>query len=250
MFSRLRLIAGNPALALVLFLTAFPALAGEPLKEETLSHAGANFRIVRIPPARLGVVWKNLQGEPFRDFSLVHDHLIAQGKTVRFLTNAGIFEMGGIPCGLHVENGVQLRAVNTSDAPGNFFLKPNGVFWIENGRANVAPTDVYLKGGHHPQLAVQSGPLLLGGGKRHPAFRENSVNKLHRNGVGVDAQGDVVFAITDRDSWVNLWDFAGLFLQLGCRDALFLDGDLSKMVVNPAQVTHSQPFGAIFVVAD
>lgn len=98
--------------------------------------------------------------------------------------------------------------------------------------------------------AVQSGPMLLIDGVRHPAFRENSVNKLHRNGVGVDAKGLLVFAITDKDQWVNLWDFAGLFLKLGCRQALFLDGDISKMICNPDKPEPSNPFGAIFVIAE
>ena len=49
---------------------------------------------------------------------------------------------------------------------------------------------------------------------------------------------------------MNLWDFAGLFLTLGCKDALFLDGDLSQMALSPAAPVESNRFGAIFVVAE
>jgi uncharacterized protein YigE (DUF2233 family) len=49
---------------------------------------------------------------------------------------------------------------------------------------------------------------------------------------------------------VNFWDFAGLFLQLDCQQALFLDGDISKMTTNPHKPVASNPFGAIFVIAE
>ena len=96
----------------------------------------------------------------------------------------------------------------------------------------------------------QAGPMLLIDGKRHPAFKEGSENKLLRNGIGVDGQGRVIFAMTRRSQFVNFHDFAGLFLQLGCQNALFLDGDISQMVVNPEKPASSNLFGAMFVIAD
>ena len=73
---------------------------------------------------------------------------------------------------------------------------------------------------------------------------------VHRNGVGVDGNQQLVFAITAKGERVNFWDFAGLFLKLGCRNALFLDGDISQMAVNPTQSVQSNQFGAMFIVAD
>jgi uncharacterized protein YigE (DUF2233 family) len=49
---------------------------------------------------------------------------------------------------------------------------------------------------------------------------------------------------------VNFWDFAGLFLELGCKSALFLDGDISQMTVNPEKAVKSNQFGAMFVIAE
>jgi uncharacterized protein YigE (DUF2233 family) len=49
---------------------------------------------------------------------------------------------------------------------------------------------------------------------------------------------------------VNLWDFAGLFLQLGCQDALFLDGAISQMDTNPAKAVSSNQFAAMFVIVE
>ena len=64
----------------------------------------------------------------------------------------------------------------------------------------------------------------------------------------MDGTGRVVFAITDKGQFVNFWDFAGLFLKLGCEDALFLDGDISQMVVNPGETLRSNRFAAMFVI--
>ena len=63
--------------------------------------------------------------------------------------------------------------------------------------------------------------------------------------------GRVVFAITEfgETNLVNLYDFAELFRSLGCRDALFLDGDISGCVVNPTgPIVPGNHFGAIIAV--
>jgi len=232
-----------------LFLLALAGvLEAAPVVEETAVHADVRFRVVRVSADRVGLVWKPAKGKPFGSFENVRRHLVQQGKTPVFLMNAGIYQTGGVPCGLHVENAVELHPLNQADAPGNFFLKPNGVFFIENGKASVLSTADYALGKFKPRLAVQSGPMLLIGGKRHPAFRDGSASKLLRNGVGVDDKGRVVFAITDKGQMVNFWEFAGLFLKLGCQNALFLDGDISQMAVNPGENLRSNQFAAMFVI--
>ncbi len=229
--------------------------------EESVIHANTRFRVVTLSPEQVKLVWKGDDDRPLRSFEKVQAAFAKQGETVSFIMNAGIFEPGGIPSGLHVENRKTLHALNLADAPGNFFLKPNGVFWIEGGarrEAFVSTPQVFLNrekalhamDSNWLELAVQSGPLLLIDGKRHSAFTERSKSKLHRNGVGVDAEKRVVFAITAKGEMVNFWDFAGLFLKLGCKDALFLDGDISKMTVNPDGPVPSPLFGAIFVATE
>jgi uncharacterized protein YigE (DUF2233 family) len=200
------------------------------------------------------VVWKDPAGQPFRTFDRVQQHFSGLGRKVVFLMNAGIYEPGGTPSGLHQESGVRQHELNLKSGEGNFFLKPNGVFGTGGRMASVAFVEEAGKfparerEGFRTELGVQSGPLLLIGGNRHPAFKEGSENKLHRNGVGVDDKGQVVFAITARGERVNFWDFAGLFLKLGCKDALFLDGDISQMVVNPEKPVPSNQFGAMLVI--
>lgn len=220
----------------------------------TIQFAGVKFRVVRVAPGRVRVVWKNEKGERYRTFDRVQAAFAKQGKTVEFIMNAGIFEPGGIPSGLHIEGGSVLRPVNLADAPGNFFLKPNGTCTFTGGATpaafigSCAAWQAQSTG--KETWGIQSGPMLLIQGKRHPAFREGSVSRLHRNGVGIDGDGRLVFAITEKGQVVNFWDFAGLFLQLGCKDALFLDGDISQMAVNPDKPVASNSFGAMFVVAE
>lgn len=253
-----KLIARNCRWIPAVVLLAHGSLAAAPVMEEKFEHADCGFRVVRVAPEKLELVWKDENGNAYRSFDKVIETYEAKGKTVRFLMNGGIFQMGGTPCGLHIENGRTLHPLNLKDDEGNFYLKPNGVCWIEQTgkqvHASIAESASYQKHSDTTKgrilNAVQSGPLLLIDGARHPAFRENSANKLHRNGVGVDAKGNLIFAITDKDQQVNLWDFAGLFLKLGCRQALFLDGDISNMAINPDKSVKNNPFGAIFVIAE
>jgi len=219
--------------------------------EESLTYAGVKFRVVWLEPKQVGIVWKDAGGAPYRSFDRVQAAFAKQGKTVKFLMNAGIFEPGGIPSGRHIEGGKTLRPLNLADAPGNFFLKPNGVCTFGPKGAFVGSCEAWQKlppGGE--SWGIQSGPMLLIDGQRHPAFREGSASKLHRNGVGIDDKGSFVFAMTDKGQRVNFWDFAGLFLKLGCKNALFLDGDISQMVVNPDKMVSSNQFGVMFVVAE
>jgi uncharacterized protein YigE (DUF2233 family) len=165
--------------------------------------------------------------------------------------NAGIFERGGIPTGLAIIGGKELRPINTAKGQGNFFLEPNGVFYVRGDEARVVSTSEYLAARVVPRIAIQSGPLLLSHGKPHPAFRAESTNYLHRNGVGILPNGSVLFAITvfGQPRYPNLFEFAEFFRSRGCADALFLDGDISQVATNAQEAAAAgNSFGAIFVV--
>lgn len=236
-----------------IFLLTILQLTGNVV-EESVNYHDVKFRVVRLAPETVNIVWKDASGEPYRTFDRVQAAYEKQGKTVTFLMNAGIFEPGGVPSGLHIEGGKMIRQLNLADAPGNFYLKPNGVcsFGTENTKGTFIGTCAtwQKRMGGAEKWGIQSGPLLLIDGNRHPAFTEKSTSKLHRNGVGIDGKGHFVFAITTEGQVVNLWNFAGLFLQLGCKDALFLDGDISQISVNPRGPVSSNQFGVMFVATE
>ncbi|NWK53995.1 phosphodiester glycosidase family protein [Verrucomicrobiaceae bacterium N1E253] len=233
------------------------------LNEEKIRFEGVPYRVCRIPKKmlyQLKLAWLGSDGKPMRSFDRVQAHYEAKGEKVTFITNAGIFEPGGIPTGMHHQQFRSLRPLNLRPGKGNFFLKPNGVLTVSKSGARIQSSHALARLWSHgrnsqeqavwsqkTRLAVQSGPLLLEGGRIHPAFRRASTSALHRNGVGVNDQG-LIFVITDKEGWVNLHGFSRFFLHLGCKDALFLDGDISQMAVRPSGKVESNLFGAMLVM--
>lgn len=213
---------------------------------------GVTYHVLHAPATSIRIIWKDDNGTALRTFPSVSQFLMRKGVQPDTLMNGGIFEPGGIPSGLLVQDGKELNPVNRNKGEGNFFLHPNGIFLVGNAGAAVVRTDEYPPGGVRIQQAVQSGPLLLRQGKVHPAFKAESGSRLHRNGVGVTKSGKVVFAMTDFHSqkFPNLHEFARLFRTLDCDDALFLDGDLCQMRSGNELMNPSNHFGSIIAVTE
>ena len=235
-----------------LALALMTALAGAAPAPEKRDVNGIICHILRVDPAAIRLVWQDDEGKILRTFPAAAAHLRKQGMEPAVLMNGGIFEPGGVPSGLLVQDGKTTRAVNRNRGDGNFSLLPNGIFHIGSKGATVIGTIEYPPAGVEVRHAVQSGPLLLRRGVIHPAFNAGSTNFLHRNGVGIDGEGKVVFVMTDINSskLPNLHQFASIFLALGCQDALFLDGDLSQMRAAPDLDRESNRFGSIIAVIE
>ena len=229
------------------FLTA--AVIAAP---ETVTRDGVRYFVWKAKPENVRVVWKDDAGKQMQNLPAARAYVDGQGGKTLMLMNGGIFEPGGIPSGLLVQNGKELLPVNRRDGEGNFFLKPNGIFLISDKGARVIETGKWPPGEGKISYAVQSGPLLLENGKIHPAFNKGSESRLLRNGVGVAGDGMVVFAISDYkgEKWPNLYGFADLFLSLGCKDALFLDGDISRMIYGDDLKKPTAGFGSLIAVVE
>ena len=202
----------------------------QAMQAKQISYRGHTFDWVRIDPTKheINLYWKDNQGRAFSTFGSLAEHVESKGASLLFATNAGIFSSDITPGGLHVEQGIELHRLNLRDGEGNFHLKPNGVFFVENGTAQVMESTAYSLKARRPRVATQSGPMLVIDGSLHPAFTQGSDNRNIRNGVGVDKNGYVHFAVSnDR---VNFHDFASLFLEaLKCPNALYLDGSISDI---------------------
>jgi uncharacterized protein YigE (DUF2233 family) len=106
-------------------------------------------------------------------------------------------------------------------------MKPNGIFYISAGSAGVAETQAFLKQRPQAELATQSGPMLVVDGRLHARFKRGSTSLKLRTGVGVRADGKVIFAISQEA--VSFDSFARLFRDAQkCPNALFLDGGRNK----------------------
>jgi uncharacterized protein YigE (DUF2233 family) len=116
-------------------------------------------------------------------------------------------------------------------------MKPNGIFYVAAGRAGVAETQAFLKQRPQADLATQSGPMLVINGRLHPRFDRGSASLKARNGVGVRADGKVIFVISQGE--VSFDAFARLFRDgLNCPNALFLDGGSASSLYAPSLNSH------------
>ena len=146
---------------------------------------------------------------------------------VAFAMNAGMFGEDGRPIGLAIVDGKEKHGINRRKGGGNFHLMPNGVFLVrKSGVAEVVPSTDFASS---PDivLATQSGPMLVIGGKLHPAFEPDGTSRLIRNGVGV-RNGHALFVIADEP--VSFGKFARFFRDgLKVPNALFFDGSVSSL---------------------
>jgi len=181
--------------------------------------------------------WKRSDGTPYVYLSALPQALEGEAGRLLFATNAGMFDPALKPVGLYVEQGRELVHLNTNSGYGNFHMKPNGVFYISVDRAAVAETRAFLKQRPHAELATQSGPMLVIDGRLHPRFDRRSTSLKARNGVGVRADGKVIFAISQGE--VSFDAFARLFRDgLNCPNALFLDGGSAPSLYAPSLNRH------------
>lgn len=218
----------------------------------TVEFEGSQYHVVVAEPERIQLFWKDDEGNIYRQFKTLIRDLEAKSRIPAFLMNAGIFEPGGIPSGLLIIEHQQLLLLNLKEGEGNFYLKPNGVFFIERNQARVVTSEEYSSLKPQARIAIQAGPVLLREGVIHPVFRPGSKNHLHRNGVGIRGDAKVVFAITEfnQDQFPNFHTFARFFQSQGCRDALFLDGDISEFYAHGTGAPSDNNFGAIFGITE
>ncbi len=196
----------------------------------SVSHQGVSFDVYRLDKGeeqRLEFFWKSADGTPYTSIHGLRDALRSEGRELIFAVNGGIYSKAFTPLGLYIENGRRYYRLNRRDGGGNFFLLPNGVFYI----TKEGPRGVETKDYGPPSRvinAIQSGPILVTKGRLHPRFIKGYHSKHIRNGVGVDREGRVVFAISNEP--VNFHDFGTLFRdELQCPNALYLDGSISEM---------------------
>jgi uncharacterized protein YigE (DUF2233 family) len=168
-------------------------------------------------------------GAPLGQFSAVNDSLAAEGLTLGFAMNGGMYHEDRSPVGLFIENGVERMRLIRGASPGNFGLVPNGVFCVQPGRADVIETETFAAAPPACSFATQSGPMLVIDGTLHPRFLEDSTSRYIRNGVGSSADGSRVVFVISRIP-VTFHEFGRFFRDdLGLPNALFLDGNISRI---------------------
>jgi prepilin-type processing-associated H-X9-DG protein len=209
--------------------TGYPADAASPdVPCRPILSEGSEFVVCTadLRHHQIRLFWKGSDGQPIGSFDQLRQTPL--GSRVIFAMNGGMYHEDRSPVGLYVENGQELKRANTANGPGNFHLKPNGVFFIKGNTAGVTETSRYLKQRMRPDFATQSGPMLVINGQIHPKISEEGTSRKIRNGVGMRDKHTAVFAISSGP--VTFGAFARLFRdELGCGNALFLDGSVSSL---------------------
>lgn len=136
----------------------------------SVTNTRGTFHLYRAHPDEQSLHWQGADRQPLRTFEALTAQLQASGREPVFLMNAGIFEPGGVPSGLHTEERRELKGINMADGVGNFYLKPNGVFFIDDQGARILRSEVYAASAFKPRLALQSGPMLLINGTPPPCL--------------------------------------------------------------------------------
>ncbi len=230
MKGRSQIITGLALAAALLLAACSQADDGPAPACAAIRYEDTPFTVCSFNPAEdeIRLFLNDQNSAPYGSFDMLRESVEAGGQTLGFAMNAGMYNEARAPIGLYIEAGEIYHRANTNDGPGNFHMKPNGIFWLEDKRAGVTETSAWLALERTPDYATQSGPMLVINGDIHPMLNPDGTSRKRRNGVGVTRQGQVVFAISDTP--VTFHDFASLFRdELKTPNALFLDGTVSKI---------------------
>ena len=203
--------------------------------------------IVDTKKQDIKLYWKNDKQENFKSILNLKNWLDKNHKQLAFAMNAGMYKEDNSPQGLFIENQKTITPLDTTSGIGNFYLKPNGVFYITvDNLPNICNTTNFVDNGK-VKYATQSGPMLVIDGQIHSAFKKGSTNLNIRNGVGILPDKKIIFAMSKKE--INFYDFADYFKKLGCKNALYLDGLVSRTYLPKQNWTQTDGnFGVIIGV--
>lgn len=235
---------GALQLSLLLLLTA--GLIGFTTNKSSIEDQILSYT-VDTKVQNLQLFWKNDKGEALKSIQNLKNYVEGKNMRLTFAMNGGMFNKDFSPQGLFIQNKKKLAVLDNAKGNGNFYLKPNGVFYVTiDNIPNVCKTTDFIDNGKI-KYATQSGPMLVIDGQIHSAFKEGSTNRNIRNGVGILPNNKVVFAMSKTE--INFYDFAKYFQSLGCKNALYLDGFVSRTYLPEKKWTQTDGnFGVIIGV--
>jgi uncharacterized protein YigE (DUF2233 family) len=226
-----------------------PELRSPPSVESVADTSAYVSFVLRAGTVPIRMYWRDENARALRTLDRVRRYEESRGNRLRFAMNGGMYQKDRTPVGLFIHHGRVLSPLDTSSGWGNFYLKPNGVFLVRKDSTVAIVTTERFEYTSDIEFATQSGPMLVIDGAIHPVFEQGSSHLNIRNGVGVRDDGTVIFAIS-RDK-VTLYDFASYFKALNCRNALYLDGFVSRCYLPEKGWTQLDgDFGVMIGVAE
>jgi len=175
--------------------------------------------------------WKDDKGNILGSIGNLKQYAEQKGNTLLYACNGGMYMQNQAPLGYYIEQGKILQKVNTKTGSGNFYLKPKGVFYVNDknkpGIQSIETiADRNLLQTKKIKYLTQSGPILVHNNTINALFTKNSNNINVRNGVGILPNGNAYFAMSTYP--VSFYDFAKHFKDKGCSEALYFDGFVSR----------------------
>jgi uncharacterized protein YigE (DUF2233 family) len=197
-------------------------------KKSDVSFTDNNYVSYEINLANqdLQLFWKNDSGQTIGSLQNLKNFIAKKNKKLIFAMNGGMYDSTNSPQGLYIENYKKLKEIDTSSGEGNFYLKPNGIFYTTTANEGcIIKTEKFINDSSI-KYATQSGPMLLIDGNMNNAFMKDSKSLNIRNGVGILPNKNLLFAMSK--SPINFYAFANYFKEQGCKNALYLDGFVSR----------------------
>lgn len=196
---------------------------------ESVQFEGVPLTHCIADPAQHAIGLANLGADKQPFASLAKFAASVDSASVAFAINGGMYGDDLRAIGYYVQNGERLKELNRADGEGNFYMKPNGVFFGTGSKWQVMGSNTFFSTvSDRPEFGTQSGPLLLVDGKLHPEVQDDGPSKAIRNAVGVDAGGKAHFVISDAP--VSFGQLARYYRDvLKVKNALYLDGAISSL---------------------
>jgi uncharacterized protein YigE (DUF2233 family) len=182
--------------------------------------------IINPKEKNINFYYQNQKQENFKSIQNLKYWLAQKKQKLIFATNGGMYKKDHTPQGLFIQNYKTINPLDNNTGNGNFYMLPNGVFYITKNNDAIVCKTADFKNSEIIKYATQSGPMLVFDGAINTLFTSGSTNMNIRNGVGILPNNKVVFAMSKKE--INFYDFAKYFKDLGCKNALYLDGFVSR----------------------
>jgi len=156
----------------------------------------ASFK-VNPDSVNISFYWKT-NGENIKNIGKLRKVLEKQNSKLIFATNGGMFDEQLSPVGLFIENGQIIKPLNKKviklnkkGALPNFYLEPNGVFYITNDenalaeRMNRTIKEEFglgeiLKTKEHGKQLIKEAVYVYNNYKPHLSLNYNTPNEMHK----------------------------------------------------------------------
>lgn len=169
-------------------------------------------------------------------------------RTIAFAINGGPAGDDGKPKGYFVQNKQRIAELDLGSGDGNFYIKPNGVFYGTGNAWRLRTTPSFYSGVRdRPQFGTQSGPMLLVDGKLPSEIAENGPSRAIRSGVGLSGDGKAHFVVAKEP--LSFGQLARYFRdEAKAKNALFLASNRSALWDPATNRMDNASVGPIIVV--